>query len=512
MPHIALNWDSHRIRLAVAAMGKARRGRVRFDRAVTVLLNGAGELDANVSGLSTSQLADKLKAILERYGVSRGDATVVLARGDVEMRELQLPPVPAEELPELVRFQARNHFTSFTDEWLLDYAPISDGPRGCTVLAMAIPGIRARKIRETVELAGLKLRHIVMRPFAAAELLRGHRPSDKCRVILEPLWRQADISVVRDDYVVLTRTVRVPDTYSDEQFDAWLPDEIRRTIAAASNQRGAEEIGEIVVCGSESLHQKLRDELAAKFDFPATFFDPFEAVATGGDFEKPEQIDGFASLLGSILQSSGGENHAVDFLNPRRANQPKLDQRKMVIGGSIAAAVLILAGAWLWWIFALRNSEIARLENENKSLLEEVGTIEQQADRVAVVDRWRAGGIDWLEELYQLSMLFPDPDEARLNQLTASVQIKNALIAAKGVVSDQETLAALNRNLLDRPFIDVDTVRNNPTGDDQFGRLIDQNLLVPLFDVESVGQPSRTVAPPSGSEKSTRPATDDNQP
>jgi hypothetical protein len=430
------------------------------------------------------------------------------------MRELQLPPVPEEELPDLVRFQARNWFTSFTDEWLLDYAPIARGPRGSTVLAMAIPGTRARKIRETVELAGLKLRHIVMRPFAAAELLRHYQPVDSCRVILEPLWRQADISVVRNDYVVLTRTVRVPDTYSDEQFDAWLPDEIRRTIAAASNQTGAEEIREIVVCGSESLHQKLRDELAARFEFPATFFDPFEAVFTGSDFEKPEHSDGFASLLGSIIQSSGSENHAVDFLNPRRAPQPELDKRKLIIGGAIAASLVLLGGFVLWWIFNSRDRQIARLESENSKLQTEVTGLEEQANRIEIVDRWRVGGIDWLEELYQLSLLYPDPEVARLYQFNAGAQVNNALITTKSAVRDQETLGELSRRLLDRPYEDVDTVRDSGTQNENYRRAIDQNLRVPLVDLNTIGRKPtpHTEDPVTPAADSESAAADDGEP
>ena len=72
-------------------------------------------------------------------------------------------------------------------------------------------------------------------------------------------------------------------------------------------------------------------------------------MSTGGEFEKPEHIDGFSSLLGSIIQSTGAENHAVDFLNPRQAPQPELDKRKLAIGGGIAAALLLLGIGWLWW-------------------------------------------------------------------------------------------------------------------------------------------------------------------
>ncbi len=487
MLHVALNWDSHRIRLAVASVGKPV-GRLRFDQAVTVLLSDAGEPDAGPREWSTPRLADKLSAILERYGVSRGEATVVLARSDVEMRELQLPLVPAEELPDLVRFQVRNHFTSFTDDWLLDFVPISRSDRGCTVLAMAVSGDQAGKIRETVELAGLRLRHLVLRPFAAAELLRSHQPSSNCRVVLEPLWRQADISVVRDDYVVLTRTVRVPDTYSDEQFDAWLPDEISRTIAAASNQTGAETVDEIVVCGSESLHRRLREELSEKFQIPATFYDPFDAVSTGSEFEKPERIDGFASLLGSLIQSTASENHAVDFLNPRRPPQPELDKRKLAIGGGIAAAVLLIGVVWFWWVLSSRDAEIARLQQDNRQLLEQVEQVEEIANRVSLIDRWRQGGINWLEEMYQISLRYPGPDFARLNQVSASVLLREGVINIKGLIKDQQTLADLNQALLERPYNDVKIPRNTAVDNPDFGVALDQSIFVPLVDLNTIGQ------------------------
>ena len=60
--------------MVIAAGGKATIGKVRFDRAETILLNGADD-DESILDLSPVQLADKLRAVLSRFGVSRGDAT-----------------------------------------------------------------------------------------------------------------------------------------------------------------------------------------------------------------------------------------------------------------------------------------------------------------------------------------------------------------------------------------------------------------------------------------------------
>ena len=485
MPHVALNWDAHRIRMVIAAGGKATIGKVRFDRAETILLNGA-EDDESILDLSPVQLADKLRAVLSRFGVSRGDATVVLSRSDVEIRELVLPPVPPEELPDVVRFQARNVFTSFTDDWLLDFVPISE----TTVLAVAISGDRAKSIREAVELSGLKLKHIVLRPFAAAELMRGSGTGNMCRVIVEPLWRQADISVIRDDFVVLTRTVRVPETYSDEQFDAWLPDEIKRTIAAASNQIGSRPVEEIVVCGGESMHQKLSEELNASFDIPASFLDPFSTVSTGSSFEKPEQVDGYTSLLGSIIQTSGSGNNAVDFLAPRRPPQPQIDKRKLAIIGGIAATVLLSGIVWLWWTMSSRNAEIERLASENNTMRTEVEEMEKLASRIEKIDYWQAMNIDWLEELYQLSMMFPDPESARMSSITLDRQVNSAKLSSKGLIRDQNQVDELVQRLQTGNYEKVELAKNSPSTNTELTRDVDVTVQVPLLDVNKLGLPA----------------------
>ncbi len=484
MPHVALNWDAHRIRLVIAAGGKAAIGKVRFDRAETIVLNGS-DGDESIHDLSPIQLADKLRAVLSRFGVTRGDATVVLSRSDVEIRELDLPPVPPEELPDVVRFQARNVFTSFTEDWLLDFVPIS----GTSVLAVAISGDRAKSIRETVEHAGLKLRHIVLRPFAAAELMRGEGTGNRCRVIVEPLWRQADISVVRNDFVVLTRTVRVPETYSDEQFDAWLPDEIKRTIAAASNQIDSRPVEEIVVCGGESMHQKLSKELSVSFDIPASFLDPFSAVATGSSFERPEQVDGYTSLLGSIIQTSGGGNYAVDFLAPRRPPQPQINKRKLAVIGGIAATLLLSGIIWLWWTMSSRSTEIARLQKENSETRAKVEELETLAKRIAKIDTWQSFNIDWLEELYQLSTMFPDPEDVRLSSISLDRQPNTANLSSKGLIRDQNQVDELIQKLHTGTYEKID-LSNSASKDTELTRSIDVNVQVPLLDVNRLGIPA----------------------
>ncbi|MGI9516916.1 MAG: hypothetical protein ACR2NP_07730 [Pirellulaceae bacterium] len=445
MAIVALNWDKNWIRIAVATATRGT-GRILFDHALAVELPDADD------ELSTAKLGDKLRAILERVGVHKGEATVIVPRGDLEMRQFELPPVPPDELPDLVRFQARNHFTSFTDDWLLDYLPLPDAGDKAVVLAAAIPGDKVQRIRDTVEKAGLKLRHIVVRPFSAVELLRNSRPSPHCRVVLEPLGRQADISVVDNDYILMTRTVRVPETYTDEQFDAWLPGEIKRTIASAQGQSGAREIAEIVVCSSAEEHRQLGDDLSSAFQIETSFFQPFDAVTTSSRFQQPDRINGFASLLGSLLPSSTNDSHVLDFLNPRKRPEQQVDRQRLTLYGGIAAAVVLIGLVSIWWMFRTKNAEIARLETINANLRVETENTDDLTERVGIVDRWKEQSVDWLEELYQLSQRLPDPDHLRVSSATFYASPAHAAAELKGFLSNDRPFEEVTANLRERPY------------------------------------------------------------
>ena len=79
-----------------------------------------GTFEIPIDG-DTESTGQKLKEELQNQGINKADATVVLSRWQSEIREITVPPVPDDELPDLVRFQAKNEFSSLTEEWPLDY-------------------------------------------------------------------------------------------------------------------------------------------------------------------------------------------------------------------------------------------------------------------------------------------------------------------------------------------------------------------------------------------------------
>ena len=160
---IILEWDPSNVRVAVGASSAASPA---LSRLVTFPMDNGDESDEVVT------IAESLAAGLDEQKVGRGDATVIVERAAAELRVLVVPPVPEEEFPSVVNFQANREFSSLAEGWLLDYIRLPGLPNGQSrVLAGAISPQVAAQIRGGCEKAGLSLKKVILRPFAVARLL-----------------------------------------------------------------------------------------------------------------------------------------------------------------------------------------------------------------------------------------------------------------------------------------------------------------------------------------------------
>src|SRR3954469_19287011 len=177
---VALEWDAKEARIAI---GRKRTGGVTVEKALAVPLPQREE-----GSTAEPDVGALLARALSEQGVARCEALVAVGRANIELRFLSTPPVPEEELPEIVRFQAMRQFTTLGDDWPLDFVslgPNADG--GMNVLAAAIAPDLLKQIQKDCTAAGVTIGRLVLRPFAAASLLRGTAEDGKCRMIVDLL-------------------------------------------------------------------------------------------------------------------------------------------------------------------------------------------------------------------------------------------------------------------------------------------------------------------------------------
>ncbi len=442
---IAIHWD--KVQLLVAR-GQRMGGALWIDRTDVI------ELDANQGD------APNIAHHLKRLGITRGEATIVLPRSQVEMRQLNVPPVPVDELPELVRFQAQSQFATLTEEWALDYVPVTENGHVESVLATALSNKVIAQLKAAVEPAGIKVKHIVIRPFSTVELIRSKEIGKKNVLIINQFQTEIDLTVAVNGYVNLSRTIRVTpadDGTGDHQgySENIVVQEARRTIASAMNQSSAVRIDSIIICGDRENHAELEELLKQQIQLPVSFFHPFQAIRVRPAAQQtlPARDGRFTPLIGSLVQQNSADNHAIDFLNPRKAIKTGDLKRKLILAGTLAAALLLAVSIYFYTAIQAKSREIARLKQENEQLIRENQGIESLIDEVAMIDDWTRLSIPWVEELRQVSERFLYPDEARTNQFQANIEQQTPTITLKGSSRDNDAWASLVEQLQDRPYV-----------------------------------------------------------
>ena len=244
----ALEWNGTEARVAVAT---SRGPQVVFEQAFSIDLSS----EQPEGEPSEANPGERIAAALAARRIGRADALVAVGRSVVELRRLSLPPVPDDELAEVVRFQATREFNVLEDDWPLDFLTIDEDPdQPRDVLAAAINPEVVEKVRQTCQAAGLKVTGLVLRPCAAASLLRRRRDATPGQVslLVDLLIDEADLSVMVDRKIVFLRHARLRgNPLVAPAASETLLSEVRRTMAAAQNQLGGRRAESIVLCGAE---------------------------------------------------------------------------------------------------------------------------------------------------------------------------------------------------------------------------------------------------------------------
>jgi Tfp pilus assembly PilM family ATPase len=439
----ALEWDSREIRLMVAS-GRGRQ--VVIEQALSIPC----EVDISEPN-AAEQIGRRIATELDDRGLGRGEVVVAVGRNNIELRQLQLPPAPDEDLPDMVRFQATREFNELDDKWLLDFIPIEGSestPR--TVLATAIAPAVLGQIEAVCEHAGLKMRRLLLRPCEAASLLESEKsiPRGQSALLVCPLGGEADLTAVIDGVAVFLRTTRIA---SDPPPLQAMLAEIRLTMAAASNQLGGRRIESIVLCGHQQVHLDLARSIETELGIHVELFDPLGGVKLGRALvQSPPQHPGrFAPLVGMLLAELTPSTHAVDFLHPRRrAERP--DNRKIWVAAGVAVSVLLLA-----WIIYLRIDHsrlvgaVNDLSQRSKSLDEALTRADAKGIRSRTVEIAKVVGdeVIWLDRLYDLNQSFPTAEDAVVAQLTVNSTIRGGQIDLKGSVRKQDVIARLQEKI-----------------------------------------------------------------
>ncbi|MCA9264096.1 MAG: hypothetical protein KDA60_09625 [Planctomycetales bacterium] len=467
---IALEWDDHEIRLA----GAVTRGRdFELTHLASIPLASSGDTSDKAAAHDLPAIGTRIHDALREHGFAKSEAVVALGRAGIELRLISVPPAPADELPNLVRFQAFQQFAVMGDDWALDYVT-TETEAGMTrqVLAAALPPASLKDIEIVCEAAQLKIVGVVLRPSGTASLLRHQIELQPGPVVLviDILNDSADLTILNHDAILLTRTIRVP-IYDDSKADTWLSvlkSEVRRTLAAARTQLRGSTIDEIIVYGEDVASQQLETELQSSQHTPVRLLRPLDKIRCDANLERraPSHTERFAPLVGILRDELAQRPHAIDFWRPKRPAEPPSRRTTWSLAGIAAACAILALIGWVVWKTTSLDAEIRRLGRESQQLNKDVEVARQQGLRLASIENWYQQAPVWLNELRHLAEKLPPPEQLRVSSLQADMASGGGgAIVLKGFVNDAVTVAQLEDKLrdprrsvvgLDRDFVGTD--------------------------------------------------------
>jgi Tfp pilus assembly PilM family ATPase len=415
---ISIECDSNEVRLAVGSTGLT-------GVSIEKVLSGPLSLEEGVQPWGTPEATAALKDLLQQAGIKTGSVIACVSRNDIELRAITLPMVDTNELPDMVRFAAPRYFANVNDSWPLDFITMPshlEGSIDCIV--GAINPALIQRIDATVTEAGLTLKHMVLRPMAAAAGAIAKHPewNNATVLFIDLLNDEADVVITERGKSVFMRSFYAAIDPQDPNSIKLLAGEVKRTLMSAVSQRPGLKVDQIVVWTKDSL-APFAQALSQAVELPVKMLDPF-SMAERADIAvaaTTQTVGRFAPVMGA-LQFPNASDRLIDFVNPRKKVEQKKPIGRYILGG--AAALGLLGASWWWY-----TSSHASLDQEIKTLKDQIASeapiLKSSAKHLSdwkKLETYLAGDILWVDELERLSQNAKDSETTYFGGTTFALE------------------------------------------------------------------------------------------
>ncbi len=433
-------------------------------------------------------LAERLAAELAKIGGSGLRTIAAVARADVDIRRFTLPPASDDELAELVAVQVLSDAGGAGDGGVVDFVTQPTLPTGeRPVEAVVATGKLLESYKALGQRAGVKLRRLVLRPYASASLLRyfkaqgipaqgiparGAQAQGKTGaqaaetvLLIDRIGTEVDLIATSDGQVLLWRTMQLDGESDTSQVAEGLISEIVRIVAIAPTHLAAgRTIERIQLLGCEAEYEHLAAELAGQTRLPVEILDPVSLASVSVDLRRDagskdlkeneaerELGDGAAPLLGMLLDEANETAPSLDLLNPRKPPPPKNYKRVALLATIAGVVLLYLAGTWLQELHADLEQKNATLTSKLLELRKQGKKLSPQFVLARSIATWESEGIVWLDELRDLTGKFPSAEDMTVRGMTiSSLRGGGARIRVTGQVRDPAVIVKMDHDLRDK--------------------------------------------------------------
>ena len=371
-------------------------------------------------GIKPDQFCQDPSGFVEflRENAFRCDTAVIGLSGKHAVgTELQLPPLKdMSMLPGILKFNLEKQTMLHSDDTLVDFSgtpgPVASELFIVSVLRKKIDAVKAVLLAAKIKPVSLTLRILAVDVSKGSGLRYG--------IIVDQ--NSAEIVITQDGIIKTMRYIPLPVAdRSEVSAAAKIAGQLRRLIIdeIASNTPVK------VRLVNNSDHPELRQAIA-DISNSIEFVEPNQQIDYG-------QSSTSCRLAADLAQKyMSDEKMQIDLLNSH-INDKKESRLRKVLPKIIAVAAVLLAGiAYLVMDWRMDTNAVASYKAELESIADEVKGSQEVIDRISYARRWYDTIPRYLDDVKELTLLFPERGDVWLNSLAVDEEF-NQVITGKAI-------------------------------------------------------------------------------
>jgi Tfp pilus assembly PilM family ATPase len=351
-----------------------------------------------------------VRETLRRFGVNAKQVTLALPREDAVLRLLELPSVPDDELPTLVRFQAAARSAQSLDQLLLDYLPmpLRTGISQKEVWLATVVQATIDPIRKILQEAGLDLVQLTLSSLCLTELVaRGEaRQSLDSSAATLVVWRdraRMELAVISQRQLIAAHAVKWPSVNDIPPVSKMLA-EVSRVLVQVQAWLPEGTLQRAWIIGDDNDVGELPAAVGQRWNCAVERFDPWrDSGISLGSAKLEGSPSDFATAAGLTLIHSGSISPKLDLLHPRQP-PPKRDPRKPLYAACAAAGLLVTAvsTAFVQQSLASYDSQIENATGKENKLKQQLKEGEPVFIAAKALDNWQSRSTNQLQQMAEL--------------------------------------------------------------------------------------------------------------
>ena len=478
MAELIIEWDRDRL---IVAKGSASATSVAFSNVFSV----AREADE-----TPEQLGGRLRQHLNDARMTDESAVVVLPRQLVTLRRVQLPAIPDDELPDMVKLQAATRLTVPIESVCLDFIPLPVTGEGRDVLMVTVPAEHVVRVRTTLAAASLELASVCVSSFGIVEMLvlSGQKTVTEVGSVDAVVCLCSDmieLLLLNGRSVVFSHTGA--SWTSPDGIEPAVRAEIARAWMAATEAIGPQTVNHLTLVGDPQATSALPVSVTERLNNAnLTRLDPGRSIIRGRLSDDLTASDMLA-VAGVIVGRQRPSVEIVDLVNPRRPLE-KTDNRRLKAVLTVGATLLLTVGFWSW-----RESRITELEAQKEDLDRESGQLatdyrdaKPELDKDSAVSEWLQGDVNWLDEMNRIREILGGTRDLLLRDMQFSSGFGNlrGTITMECYARSEAHIQAFMRRL-DSSGYDVVAAQTKTASDPEYSSQMTLRLDLPVENEES---------------------------